>query len=93
MKSLIVQFVIVTAIVIIAWWPLAERVTHGAHRSWLAMHVIIPMGIAVIALLVFRLLRSLMVAVLCALAIAGIVFMLFREYGAQLRPILERAFP
>jgi hypothetical protein len=90
MKNLILAFVIVTAIVIIAWWPLAEKVGHG---SWLAMHVIVPMGIAAIALLVFRLLRSLMVAVLCALAIAGVAFLLFREYGPQLRPILEKVLP
>ncbi len=90
MKNLILAFVLVTAIVIIAWWPLAERVGQG---SWMAMHVFIPMGIAAVALLVFRLLRSLMVAVLCALAIAGIVFLLFKEFGPQLRPILEKALP
>jgi hypothetical protein len=90
MKNLILAFLIVTAIVMIAWWPLAERV---GHVHWLAMHILVPMGIAAMALLVFRLLRSLMVAVLCALAIAGIAFLLFREYGPQLRPILEKALP
>ena len=90
MKRLLVQLVVVSAIVIIAWWPLAEREMHG---PWLATHVVIPVAIAVMVLLVFRLLRSLIVAVLCGLALAGLIAVLFRHYGAELRPLLERFLP
>ena len=89
MKRLVLQFLVVAAIVIAAWWPLAE---HELRGPWLATHIGIPMVIAAIVLLVFRLLRSLIVAVLCGLAIAALVALLFRHYGDQLRPLLRQVF-
>lgn len=90
MKRLLLQLAVVSVVVIVAWWPLAQREMHG---PWLTTHIVIPVAIAAVALLVFRVLRSLIVAVLCALAAAGVIVLLMRSYGDQLQPLLERLFP
>jgi hypothetical protein len=86
----LLQWVVTSAISIVAFWPLAEREMHG---PFLATHVIIPVAIASVALLLFRLLRSLVVAVLCGLLAAAIVVLLLRHFGDQIRPLLEKALP
>jgi hypothetical protein len=90
MKRLLVQWLIASGVAIAAFWPLASREGRG---PWLATHVVIPMAIAVVALLVFRILRSLMVAVLCALAAAGVIVLLLRSYGDQVHSLFQAIFP
>jgi len=89
-RRLLLQLAVASVVAIVAFWPLAEREMRG---SWVATHVIIPVAIAVVALLVFRVLKSLIVAVLCALAAAAVVVLLLRHFGDQIRPLLERVLP
>ena len=90
MKRLLVQWLIASGVAIAAFWPLASREARG---PWFATHVVIPMAIAVVALLVFRILRSLMVAVLCALAAAGVIVLLLRSYGDQVHALFQAILP
>ena len=90
MKSFLLQLLVVSVVVIVAFWPLASREMQG---PWLATHIVIPVAIALVTLLVFRILRSLIVAVLCALAAAGVIVLLMRSYGDQIRALLERLLP
>jgi hypothetical protein len=89
MKRLLLQLLVVSVVVIAAFWPLAGE----SQGPWLATHVVIPVGIAVVAVMVFRVLRSLIVAVLCALAAAGVIVLLMRSYGEQMRALFERWIP
>lgn len=90
MKRILLQWMVASALAIAAFWPLAS---HELQGPWLARHVVIPVGIAAVALLVFRVLRSLIVAVLCALAAAGVVVLLMRWYGDQVRSLMQLVFP
>lgn len=90
MKRFLLQLLFVSVVVIVAFWPLADREMQG---PWLATHILIPVAIAVVTLLAFRILRSLIVAVLCALAAAGVIVLIMRSYGDQIRSLLEAALP
>jgi len=90
MKRFLLQLMFVSAVVIVAFWPLADREMQG---PWLATHIVIPVAIAIVTLLVFRILRSLIVAVLCALVAAGVIVLIMRSYGEQIRSLLEAALP
>jgi len=90
MRRFLLQLLVASVVVIVAFWPLAGREMQG---PWLATHIVIPVAIAVVALLAFRILRSLLVAVLCALAAAGVIVLIMRSYGDQIRSLLEAALP
>jgi len=90
MRRLLLHLLVASVVVIVAFWPLASREMEG---PWLATHIVIPVAIAVVTVLVFRLFRSLIVAVLWALAAAGVLVLLMRTYGDQVRSLLERVLP
>jgi hypothetical protein len=89
-RQLILKLAILSAVAIVAWWPIAER---GMRGPVTVTHVLIPIALAVIALLAWRMLRSLFAALACAAGIAVILFIIYSEFGDQIRPLLEKVFP
>jgi hypothetical protein len=51
---------------------------------------VLPAAFALVALLAWKAVRSLAVAVLCTAAIALVVFLLYRHFGDTIAPLLER---
>jgi hypothetical protein len=89
-RHLVLKLAILSAVAIVAWWPIAEKGMRGPAS---VTHILIPIALAVIALLSWRMLRSLIAALACAAGIAVIVFVIYSEFGDQIRPLLEKVFP
>jgi cytochrome bd-type quinol oxidase subunit 2 len=90
MKAFALSFLFLTGVAIVLWWPVADRYVQGPR---LITHGLLPAVFALIAVLAWKAVRSLAVAVLCAAAIALVVFLVYRHFGETLRPLLERLAP
>jgi membrane-bound metal-dependent hydrolase YbcI (DUF457 family) len=86
MKAFVLSFLFLTGVAVVLWWPVADRYVQGPR---LVTHALLPAVFALIAVLAWKALRSLAVAVLCTAAIALVVFLVYRHYGDTLRPLLE----
>jgi membrane-bound metal-dependent hydrolase YbcI (DUF457 family) len=86
-KATILAYLFLTGVAIVLWWPVADRYVEGPR---LVTHALLPAAFALIALLAWKAVRSLAVAVLCTAAIALVAFLLYRHFGDTVRPLLER---
>ena len=87
MKAFILTFLFLTGVAMLLWWPVADRYVQGPR---LVTYALLPAVFALIAVLVWKILRSLAVAVLCTAAVALVVFLMYRHFGDTIRPLMER---
>jgi chromate transport protein ChrA len=87
MRALALKLVLLTALAMFLWWPVADRYVQGPRY---VTHGVFPAAFALIALLLWRMLRSFILAALCAAAVAGVVFLLYRYFGDSFRPLVEK---
>lgn len=90
MRRMLLAAVLVSALAIAVWWPLGESAMQG---SFLLRHVYVPVALALVSLLVWRMLRSLLAALAWAVAVAAGVLLLFHYFGGALRPLIEKVLP
>ena len=87
MKATLLSYLFLTGVAIVLWWPVADQYVQGPR---LVTHGLLPASFALVALLAWKVVRSLAVAVLCTAVIALVVFLLYRHFGDTVRPLLER---
>jgi sulfite exporter TauE/SafE len=85
-KAFVLSFLFLTGVAILLWWPVAERSVQGPR---FLTYALLPAVFALIAVLVWKVVRSLAVAVLCIAAIALVVFLMYRHFGDTIRPQME----
>ena len=90
MRRFLLSLAVLSVLAIVAWWPFADRFMPGPRT---VTHFIIPVGLALVALLFWRMLRSLAAALLCAGGIALVVLLIYVQFADQIRPLLERILP
>jgi len=86
-KAFVLSFLFLTGVAMLLWWPIADRYVQGPR---LVTHALLPAVFALISVLVWKILRSLAVAVLCTAAIALVAFLMYRHFGDTIRPLVER---
>ena len=59
MKAFVLSFLFLTGVAILLWWPVADRYVQGPR---LVTHALLPAVFALIAVLVWKAVRSLAVA-------------------------------
>ena len=87
MKAFVLSFLFLAGVAILLWWPVADRYVQGPR---LVTHALLPAVFALVALLIWKTLKSLAVAILCMVAIALVAFLVYRHFGDTIRPFVER---
>jgi len=86
-KAFVLTLLFLTGVAMLLWWPVADRYVQGPR---LVIYALLPAVFALVAVLVWKTLRSLAVAVLCTAAIALIAFLMYRHFGDAIRLLVER---
>ena len=90
MRRMLLAVLLVSALAIAVWWPVGESAMRG---SFLLRHVYVPVALALVSLLVWRMLRSLLAALAWAVAVAAAILIVFHYFGDALRPLIDKALP